>query len=94
MRSKEKLTEVGWRILEDMYSVAEPPLDFKKFREDVFAKKIKCPKDWQRKHTITKKQYDEIVARYMKKDTVIDSEWRSLAWMMLDYSPMFREEVE
>ena len=56
MRSKEKLVEVGWRILEDMYSVAEPPLDFKKFREKVFSKKIKCPKDWQLKHTITLKQ--------------------------------------
>jgi hypothetical protein len=89
MRSNDKLLEIGWEILDKMYEVAVPPLDFRKFRNGVEDGNKKCPRDWFMKHTITEELYNEIIDGSKKKYQITDIEFRKLAWLLLDYSPKF-----
>jgi hypothetical protein len=87
MRSNDKLVDLGWKLLGEMYVASKPPLDLAKFRKNVDNKKIKCPKKWYLKHAITPARYEEIVARFKKKHHITPYEYRKLSWMLLDWAP-------
>jgi len=82
----ERLVEIGWEILNEMYKEAEPPLDFPKFRAKV-EKSKKCPKDWQQKHYLPESRYDAIINEYTIKYKLSKNDLRRMVWMFLDYSP-------
>jgi hypothetical protein len=87
VRSDDELLKLSWKLLQQMYAASEPPLDLAKFRKDVNSKKIKCPKRWYLKHTITSAMYNEIAARFKKKHHITTYEYHKISWILLDYAP-------
>jgi len=93
MRSKEKLGELVFELLQEMYQASEPPLDFLELVKDVTAGE-ECPKDWFMQHEITVAEYERIKEEFFKKHNVTKHEQRYFSMDLLNYSPKFKEEVK
>lgn len=91
MRSDKKLMEIAWEMLDRMYNEAEPALDFKKFREEILSGKKDCSPQWYLSHEISIEKYEEIIKDIKKARRVTGTEWRKITWVILDYSPKFKE---
>lgn len=86
MRSNTKLAELALDLLQQLYAESEPPLDFKKFKDEV-ERTGDCPKDWFLKHKISEERYMQIVSKFRSRRKVTDHEWRSMSMVMLDWAP-------
>lgn len=91
MRSKEKLGELVFELLQEMYQASEPPMDFLKLVKDVKAGE-ECQKDWFKQHEITEEDYENIKKEFFKKHKVTKRERRYFSMDLLNYSPKFKEE--
>jgi len=92
MRSRDKLGELFFDMLQEMYQASEPPLDFKEFRRKLEAGEIKCPKDWYRQHRLAESEYVVIRDNFYKKHKLTKRERGKFAWELLNYAPRFAEE--
>ena len=90
MRSKERLRELGFQLLQDMYQASEPPLDFIEFYEKLRSSDMKCPNDWFTKHEIYEDKYVVIRDRFYKEHKITEREKKFLGWLLFDYSPAFK----
>lgn len=86
MVSQEDLHEIKDKILEDMYSEADPPLDYKKAKEnpEEFSEDELRPEE----HYLPQDRQEEILQNYFEKHNLSKREKRKLrTTVILEYGP-------
>lgn len=84
--SDDKVKQVAFAALAEMYEEAEPGLDF----YDVVENPDDYPDDWFQQHTLDKERQREIVDKHCEQHDLTDSEETSVHWTaILDLGPSY-----
>jgi hypothetical protein len=78
--------KVAFDVLNEMYSEAEPGLDFDNVRENP----DDYPEDWFQQHTLSKERQREIVNKHCDRHNLSEDECTSVTWAaILNYGPSY-----
>lgn len=83
-KKKKKVREVAFDALREMYSKAEPPLDFDDVRENT----EEYEDDWYQNHSLPRDKQREIVDKHCEKHNLSEDEQVAVHWTaILDLGP-------
>jgi len=86
-----ELKEIAYDALREMYSEAEPPLDF----DDVLENPEEYPDDWYSRHELDGERQKEIVEKHCEKHDLSSRERTTVTFAAItDLGPTSTESVE
>ncbi|MBW2021234.1 MAG: hypothetical protein JRI65_14790 [Deltaproteobacteria bacterium] len=91
MKTDKKLYEIALKIIQEMYAVSEPPLDFLEYKRRVDAGEVECEEGWYLKYRISEDDYNRVIAEGKKKYRLTKREEGRMTMVFLNWSPRFKD---